>query len=242
MNVSSAQHHQIHGVQPVLPVADVDAAAAWFHELLGFDIEFKVGAPAFHARVKAGDGSWGAPVFIHLQRSAGPVQPCGETRLHVGHDGDALFDTLSARGAQVLLAPTTQTWGLREFVILGPEGHVLRFGAEAAPTPAHEWPRTVIVQYRPKAGQAQALLALVRGHVPALRRLGLATDRAPYVMQAADGSLIEVFEWASAAAIEEAHTHPEVQALWAAFGHACDYVPLNSLPEATQMFAEFSSL
>ena len=61
------------------------------------------------------------------------------------------------------------------------------------------------------AGREAVLADLVRGHVPALRALGLATDRAPYAMRAADGTLVEVFEWASAAAIEAAR---QAQSLW----------------------------
>ena len=52
----------------------------------------------------------------------------------------------------------------------------------------------VIVAYRPKPGQEDALLALTREHVPMLRRLGLATDRPCLVMRSGSGVIIEVFE------------------------------------------------
>ncbi len=68
------------------------------------------------------------------------------------------------------------------------------------------------------------------------------TGRPRHAMQGADGTLIEVFEWASAEAIERAHANPAVLALWAAFEAACDYVPLASLAEASQLFAEFTPL
>ncbi len=111
--------------------------------------------------------------------------------------------------------------------------------AEAGST---DGPRAVIACYRAKPGQEATLRALVRDHVPALRRLGLATDRAPYSLQAADGTLVEVFEWSSAKAIEAAHDHPEVHRMWAAFGQACTYVKLSQLAEAQNLFAEFSPL
>lgn len=101
-------------------------------------------------------------------------------------------------------------------------------------------PRIVIVACRPKPGKAAQLLSEVRDHHPLLRSEGLATDRAPVVMQAADGTVLEVFEWASAAAIEEAHGNPRVQAMWARFAAVCDYVPLSGLAEAAALFAEFS--
>jgi quinol monooxygenase YgiN len=100
-------------------------------------------------------------------------------------------------------------------------------------------PRLVIVAYRPKPGKADILLAEVRDHVHLLRSEGLATDRHPVVMRAKDGTIIEVFEWASPAAIAEAHTNPRVQAMWGRFAACCDYTPLNTLAEAAALFAEF---
>jgi quinol monooxygenase YgiN len=103
-------------------------------------------------------------------------------------------------------------------------------------------PRMVIVAYRPKPGKDEVLLSEVRDHVHLLRSEGLATDRPATVMRAKDGTLVEIFEWASPAAIEEAHANPRVQAMWARFAACCEYVPLNSLPEAGGMFAEFETI
>jgi uncharacterized glyoxalase superfamily protein PhnB len=129
-----AQHHQIHGVQPVLPVANVVAAADWFCQTLGFAVDFFHGEPAFYARVKLGDRSWGDPIYIHLQQTNKPIQPCGETRLHVGHDIDGLHAHVLARGATVLQPPADQPWGLREMTLQTPDGHHLVLGAEILPT------------------------------------------------------------------------------------------------------------
>ena len=247
MHDQLAKHHQLHGVQPVLPVPDVAAAANWFVRVLGFTLDFLHGEPPYvHGRVKLGDRSFGDPIYIHLSRSEGAIQPCGETRLHVGHDIDGLhahvLASVVAQGGTVLQAPTDQPWGLREIVVQAPGGHRLVLGAEITHTPVSEWPRPVIACYRPKPGQEAVLLDLVRSHVPVLRRLGLATDRAPYSMRAADGTLVEVFEWTSAKAIAAAHEHPEVHAMWAAFGAACTYVKVSELTEALQLFAEFTPL
>ena len=46
----------------------------------------------------------------------------------------------------------------------------------------------------------------------------------------------------SSEAIASAHDNPVVQALWARFALACDYVPLNTLGEAQDMFAEFEAV
>ena len=130
-----AQHHQIHGVQPVLPVPDVAAATEWFCRTLGFSIDFSHGDPPHYARVKLGDRSWGDPVYIHLALARSPVTPCGETRLHAGHDIDGLHQHALAQGARVLLAPTDQAWGLREIVLEAPGGHLIRLGAEIGHLP-----------------------------------------------------------------------------------------------------------
>lgn len=99
--------------------------------------------------------------------------------------------------------------------------------------------RFVIVAYAPKAGKADQLLAAVRKHLQVLQAENLVTDRPAYVMRAADGTIVEVFEWRSAEAIAKAHSTPAVQALWAEFGAACDYRPLSGIAECQQMFAEF---
>jgi quinol monooxygenase YgiN len=102
--------------------------------------------------------------------------------------------------------------------------------------------RFVIVAYTPKPGCAEQLVNLVRKHVQILRAQKLVTDRQPYAMQAQDGTIVEVFEWTSAAAIEAAHTNPAVHALWAEFGEVCEYRPLANLAECSRMFAEFDAV
>jgi quinol monooxygenase YgiN len=102
--------------------------------------------------------------------------------------------------------------------------------------------RFVIVAYTPKAGNDQQLLAAVKKHLQVLRNEQFVTDKPAYVMRAADGSIIEVFEWRSAEAIQQAHSNPAIQALWAEFGAACDYTPLSKLAETHQMFAEFDAV
>ncbi|MCA9612411.1 MAG: antibiotic biosynthesis monooxygenase [Sandaracinus sp.] len=102
--------------------------------------------------------------------------------------------------------------------------------------------RIVIACYRPKPGATDALHALVRTHVPRLRAEGLVTDRAPIAMAAEDGTVVEVFEWASREAIERAHASPVVHAMWEEFGAVCDYVPIASVAEASALFSEMTPL
>ena len=97
----------------------------------------------------------------------------------------------------------------------------------------------VIVAYRPKPGKEKETLELVRSRVPSLRNESLVTDRAPIIMRARDGTIIEVSEWKSQEAIDAAHNNPIVLAMWNKFFAVCDCVPLNTLPESAEMFAGF---
>lgn len=97
----------------------------------------------------------------------------------------------------------------------------------------------VIVAYGPKAGKEAARVAAVEEHLRVLRSEQLVTEAPASVMRASDGTIVEVFQWRSAGAVEEAHGNPAVQALWAEFAAACDYVPLASLEESQRTFAQF---
>ena len=100
----------------------------------------------------------------------------------------------------------------------------------------------VIVAYRPKPGNENELLELVRGRVPTLRNEGLVTDRKPTIMRARDGTIIEVSEWKSQEAIDAAHKNPNVLAMWDKFFKLCDCVPLKNLSETEEMFAGFEPI
>ena len=99
-----------------------------------------------------------------------------------------------------------------------------------------------IVAYRPKPGREKELVEIVRNRVPVLRMEHLVTDRAPVLMRAKDGTIIEVSEWKSKKAIEEAHKNPRVLAMWDKFFAVCDCVPLKTVAEAETMFAGFEPL
>jgi quinol monooxygenase YgiN len=111
---------------------------------------------------------------------------------------------------------------------------------EQAPTRSQDQGRIVIVGYKPKPGKAEALRSLASSHIQRLRTEGLVAPREAIIMEASDGTIIEVFEWKSKEAIESAHKNPAVQALWKEFSDVCDYVPVASIAEAKQLFAEFS--
>jgi len=122
-------HHQFHGIQPVLPVSDVTRAARWFRDVLGFELDFIAGEPPSYARVKKGDRTFGDPVYIRLWQCArrDEARWRGEIVIHVGHDIDGLHAAYVKRGVNVIEPLVSQPWGLREFAIREPDGHVLRF-------------------------------------------------------------------------------------------------------------------
>jgi hypothetical protein len=96
--------------------------------------------------------------------------------------------------------------------------------------------------YKPKPGCEQALLELVRNHLPPLRAQGLVTERAPIVMRTADGTIVEIFEWVSQEAIAGAHKNPAVLDLWKRFEVLCSYETPSNIAEFHNMFAHFEPL
>lgn len=93
--------------------------------------------------------------------------------------------------------------------------------------------------YRPKAGKDQQLDELMKTHIDILRSEGLATARKSIMMKAADGTIIEVFEWKSKEAIEKAHTNPKVLKMWEEFSQVCDFVKPVDISEFQNIFSEF---
>lgn len=80
-----------------------------------------------------------------------------------------------------------------------------------------------IVTYIPKKGKEAELLALVKEHEPALRKVGLVTSE-PFVLWRAYDirkqreQFIESFEWKDGKASDVAHQTPEVMAVWEPMG------------------------
>ena len=98
----------------------------------------------------------------------------------------------------------------------------------------------VIASYKPKPGKESSLRQIMTTHVPILRQQGLATSRESIMMEAKDGTIIEVFEWTSHSAIEQAHTNPAVLEMWGKYAEVCDYIPVSQVTEAADMFPSFT--
>lgn len=86
-----------------------------------------------------------------------------------------------------------------------------------------EAPVANIVTYIPKQGKEAELLALVRKHEPALRKVGLVTGEPFRVWKAYDirkqrEQFIEYFVWKDGKSSDIAHQTPEVMAVWEPMG------------------------
>jgi predicted metal-dependent hydrolase len=102
--------------------------------------------------------------------------------------------------------------------------------------------RIVLAAYKPKEGKQEALAQLVKEHYTVLSGEGLVSNRQATLMQAQDGTIVEMFEWLSPEAIDEAHANAKVQALWTRFEEVCDFIPVSDLPESQTLFSEFTPL
>ena len=121
------------GLAPVLLVPDVATEAAYFHDRLGFEIELYDRIPEHYAFASR-DGC-----HIHFAHFHGVVpRPNSKAAppdmfdvyLYVD-DVEALHEELVERGADVILPPTKQGYGLVEIRVRDPFGYVLAFGQEA---------------------------------------------------------------------------------------------------------------
>jgi hypothetical protein len=95
-----------------------------------------------------------------------------------------------------------------------------------------------LVTYRPKAGAADKLLAILKQHGPALRKSGLISDLPVRVWRATDlrrdgeapaPYFIESFEWRDEQAASNAHELPEIMAVWETMGPHLEGMTLTTL-------------
>lgn len=82
-------------------------------------------------------------------------------------------------------------------------------------------------QYRVKPGGEAEFAEVLRQHGDTLRSLGLITDRPIETFVGEERGLdgpyfVELFEWADQAAVDVAHTHPQVSAHWEVMGALCE--------------------
>ena len=120
-------------VTPVMAVPDLDAAVAFFRDLLGFRVLVQGGGYAYVHRETVG--------VRLMDRSITEDVPPGNRRFGVYidvRDVDALYaelkpklDTLPPRDVH---GPQDKHYGQRELLILAPDGNLIAFGHAIKPT------------------------------------------------------------------------------------------------------------
>jgi catechol 2,3-dioxygenase-like lactoylglutathione lyase family enzyme len=115
---------------PYFPTASVEASVSHFEDVLGFHVDYAAGSPAEFAIVSRD----GLAVMLRRVPSPDRIRPSeaqGGTwdAFFWVRDVDRLHEELSGRGAEVAYGPVLQeAYGMREFAVRTPDGHVLGFG------------------------------------------------------------------------------------------------------------------
>ena len=107
-------------VHPTLFVSDVPAAVDFYTAKLGFFTGFTWGEPPTLAGVNLGN------VQLFLEQGT-PNPTSGPVYFKVG-DADELYEFQKAQGVEIVLPPTDQSYGLRDYAVRDLHGHYLAFG------------------------------------------------------------------------------------------------------------------
>jgi quinol monooxygenase YgiN len=94
--------------------------------------------------------------------------------------------------------------------------------------------------YQPNTGKEEQLNSVLKNHIKTLEAEDLITSREPIRAQAADGTVIEIFEWKSDQAKDAAHESPAVMKIWNEIMEITEIKSLSSLDEANHPFPNFA--
>ena len=117
----------VSGLVPMLPVLDVERSAAFYREVLGFEIRV-MGDPGWRMYVRDA-----CRIMAGECRDATPVAQLGDHSYFaylVVDDIDALHGKVAAARADFVKALATEPWGMREFGVRTVDGHRIMFGQE----------------------------------------------------------------------------------------------------------------
>ena len=115
---------------PVLQVADVARSEAFYRDRLGFRSHGSWGDPPAFAIVQRGRVTIALDCARH--GAAIPVNQYWAAYLYV-EDADALCAEFRRQGVEILRGPENQPYGLRDFDVRDPDGHILAFGHDLKP-------------------------------------------------------------------------------------------------------------
>lgn len=108
----------------VLAVKDLDIAASYFKDKLGFDLDFT--APGWEF-LSFGDfkvmlGECSDALWAHETGDHSYFAHC------LVENVDEVYEELQARGAETVHRIGNKPWGLREFSVKTPDGHRITYG------------------------------------------------------------------------------------------------------------------
>jgi uncharacterized glyoxalase superfamily protein PhnB len=110
------------GIGPVFQVSNLEDALKYYKDVLGFKKDFQFGA---YAGVSLGDAC------VHLCAHRIHQRPVGGGTAFVFCDEvDEYFRETKKNGALVKVEPADQEYGMRDFIVLDPDGNHMTFGCE----------------------------------------------------------------------------------------------------------------
>jgi uncharacterized glyoxalase superfamily protein PhnB len=120
-------------IYPVLKYEDAQAAIDFLERAFGFErhqVHEDDNGKVVHAELRLGD----AFALLSSTAAGNPVydQGAGRTTVYLAVDEvDSLHDRAMQAGAEIVMPPTDQDYGSRDFTARDPEGNVWSFGTYA---------------------------------------------------------------------------------------------------------------
>jgi catechol 2,3-dioxygenase-like lactoylglutathione lyase family enzyme len=108
---------------PIFDVRDFRAGQRYYHDVLGFHLDWDYGDPPSFGAVSRGEATF----FLRQRSGANP----GVWAMVFARDVDALHREIAARKAIIRVPPTDRPWNLREMEVADPDGNVIRFGTRS---------------------------------------------------------------------------------------------------------------
>ena len=109
-----------HSAGPVLQVSDLNRAVKYYSEILGFAEDFRFGN---YAGVRNGEA------MLHLCGHTVHNRPLGGGAAFIICDEvNSYFADIKQKGAIVKVEPSDEPYGMRDFIVLDPDGNHLTFG------------------------------------------------------------------------------------------------------------------
>ena len=108
----------------VLPVTTVTQSLEFYREKLGFSVEFKWNDPVDYAVIRRGES-----VSIHLTKSEKTIPRTDQPKMYIFlHSVDEVYKEYKAKSVEFHTPIGDREYGMRDFDILDPDGHMITFG------------------------------------------------------------------------------------------------------------------